>query len=184
MEAMRILNHPYYDTPHYPTRAWTGERACALARLRARTVRQLRRAEGGIRQALRLREYRLRHRARALHDCLRPGGGCGGARRGAGAVQGSWCARGELDAEPAVGELGSLFIQRSGLAGHQCAAGSDRIRQLHLAQQPRHLRAHRRRRRDQVGNRACGTVYHLATRDEMLPRFSTGEMPKPPARSQ
>jgi carboxypeptidase Q len=30
----------------------------------------------------------------------------------------------------------------------------------------------------------AATVYHLATRDEMLPRFSTGEMPKPPARPQ
>jgi hypothetical protein len=30
----------------------------------------------------------------------------------------------------------------------------------------------------------AATVYHLATRGEMLPRFSTGEMPTPPDRSQ
>jgi hypothetical protein len=30
----------------------------------------------------------------------------------------------------------------------------------------------------------AATVYHLATRDEMLPRFSTGEMPTRPARGQ
>jgi len=30
----------------------------------------------------------------------------------------------------------------------------------------------------------AATVYHLATRDEMLPRFSNGEMPKRPARAQ
>jgi hypothetical protein len=30
----------------------------------------------------------------------------------------------------------------------------------------------------------AATVYHLATRDEMLPRFSAGEMPKRPGRSQ
>ena len=30
----------------------------------------------------------------------------------------------------------------------------------------------------------AATVYHLATRDEMLPRFSSGEMPSPPRRSQ
>ena len=30
----------------------------------------------------------------------------------------------------------------------------------------------------------AATVYHLATRDEMLPRFSDGEMPKRPARAQ
>ena len=47
-------------------------------------------------------------------------------------------------------------IQRSGAARHQRAAGSHRVRQLHLAQQPRHVRAHRGRRCDQVGDRACG----------------------------
>jgi len=30
----------------------------------------------------------------------------------------------------------------------------------------------------------AATVYHLATRDEMLPRFSKGEMPKRPGRAQ
>ena len=30
----------------------------------------------------------------------------------------------------------------------------------------------------------AATVYHLATRDEMLPRFSNGEMPKRPDRAQ
>jgi Zn-dependent M28 family amino/carboxypeptidase len=29
----------------------------------------------------------------------------------------------------------------------------------------------------------AGTVYHLAMRDELLPRFSKGDMPRPPARS-
>ena len=30
----------------------------------------------------------------------------------------------------------------------------------------------------------AATVYHLATRDEMLPRFSKGEMPRRPAQSR
>ena len=50
--------------------------------------------------------------------------------------------------------------------------GPDRIQQPHVAHEPRHLRAHRRDDVKQSAMTIASTVYHLAMRDEMLPRFS------------
>ena len=187
MEAVRILK-AIRVAPRRTIRLalWSGEEQGmrgSRAYVRA-TVRDLRRAEGGIQQALGLHEHRLRHGSRALHDGVRSTGGRGRARRDAGAVQGSRCARRELDAEPAGGELRSLRIQRSGLPGIN--ALQDPIEYDSYTWHS-NLDTYERIVEEDVIKSAivlAATVYHLATRDEMLPRFSNGEMPKRPGRAQ
>ena len=51
--------------------------------------------------------------------------------------------------------LGSHVVQRSGPARHRRRTGSDRVQLAHLAHQPRHLRAHHRKRRAGVGDGDC-----------------------------
>ena len=76
----------------------------------------------------------------------------GGAARGVRAVRGLRRARRRRDAQPAQRRHRQHVVQRSGPARHRPRPGSDRVSELHLAHQPRHLRAHRRRRREALGD--------------------------------
>ena len=132
-----------------------------------------------------LHEHRLRHGSRALHDCLRSSGRRGRARRDAGAVQGSRCARRELDrgAGRSANSDHSAFSE-AGLPGIN--ALQDPIEYDNYTWHS-NLDTYERIVEEDVIKSAivlAATVYHLATRDEMLPRFSNGEMPKRPARAQ
>ena len=60
-------------------------------------------------------------------------------------VHGSRAARRDDDAQPAGGEHRCVFVRGRRPAWRECAAGSDRIPVIHMAHQPRHLRARRRR---------------------------------------
>ena len=159
MEAVRILK-AIGVTPRRTIRLalWSGEEqglrgSRAYVRQQFGTFEEPKPAYSEI---VGLCEHRLRHGSRAFHDRVRSSDGRGRASRGARAVQGSRRARCQRDAQPAVGQLRSLVIQRSRAARYQHAAGSHRVPQSHLAQQPGYLRAHCGRRCDQVGNRACG----------------------------
>ena len=61
---------------------------------------------------------------------------------------------GRLDhAQPPHRRHRQHLVQRGGTPGHRPEPGSDRVRQLHVAHQPRHLRTHCRGRRAEVGDR-------------------------------
>ncbi len=85
-----------------------------------------------------------------------PERGGDGASQGRGAVFGP--RRGGRDhvEEPPHGRHRPHVVQRGGPAGHRDAARSDGIPVAHLAHQSRHLRAHRRRRREGAGGGDCG----------------------------
>ena len=63
--------------------------------------------------------------------------------------------RRQRHAEPPPRRHGLDVVQRGGPARHRHPAGSDRIQLAHLAHQPRHLRAHHRRRCAAVGDGDC-----------------------------
>ena len=74
-------------------------------------------------------------------------------------------------------------VQQRRAAGHRLRAGSDRIQQRTPGtptSTPTSASSKRTRSSRRSRLRRC--VYHLAMRDEMLPRFTAEEMPPPPAR--
>ncbi len=54
------------------------------------------------------------------------------------------------------GGTDSTSFNEAGSARHRRAAGSDRVPDAHVAHEPRHLRAHHRRRCQEVGDGDCG----------------------------
>ena len=90
--------------------------------------------------------------------------------------------RRHVHAQPPPRRLRSHVVQRGRPAGHRRRPGSDRVRHLHLAHEPRHLRARHRERRAGVGDgdcRArsitsrCGMRSSRGSRKEQMPALPT-----------
>ena len=79
-----------------------------------------------------------------------------GPSRGHRTVQGPGRPRRHHDPQPSARRLRPHVVQRGRAAGHRRPAGSDSIQLIHVAHQPRHLRADRRGGCGEVGDRDRG----------------------------
>ena len=189
MEAARILKVIGVQ-PRRTIRValWSGEEEGLLGSLAY--VKQHfgigRNADAGVRDARRLPQHRLRHGAatRRLASSVRP-------RRPRSCAR-FWrrsricgVAGASATTSRATGGTDSTSFNNAGLPGHRLRSGLDRVRQPHASHEPRHLRTrHRRGRPTTLRSWSRRTLYQLAMRDEMLPRFATADMPPvPPQRS-
>ena len=75
-------------------------------------------------------------------------------------------------------------VQQRRAARHRLRPGSHRIQHPHAPHEPRQLRAHHRRATSRTRpSSSRPTLYQLAMRDEMVPRFAPSDMPPPVPRN-
>ena len=183
MEAARILT-AIGVKPRRTIRValWSGEEQGLLGS--QAYVREhfgtLRGAEAGVREARRLLQHRQRHGPRARHDDLRPAGGGDDPARSAGVVRGPRTAWRDDDAQPAGGGTDAFSFAAAGLPGIN--ALQDPIEYQSYTWHT-NLDTYERVVEDDVKKSAivmAAAVYHVAMRDELLPRFTAEQMPRRP----
>ena len=183
LEAIRILQrHRRQAAPHDPPGAVERRRAGAarLAGLREGALRHVREPEARVRELRRLLQHRLRHRPRARHDGVRPARGGGDPARGDapfadngvfGATPRSSRRRGGSD-HTSFNEAGlpGIGVQQDPIeyGTHTWHTNLDTYERIieNDAQQSAMVIA--------------AAVYHLAMRDEKLPRLPKEQMPPLP----
>ena len=159
-------------------------RAARLAGLRQGALRIVREPEAGVREARRLSEHRLRHRPRARRRRLRSAGGGGDPAPDAGAVRRPRRRRRVGDAQPHGRRHRQHVVQQRRAAGHRLRPGS--------RSNTTRTRTTRTSTTTSASSKAtsrtsaiviAATLYQLAMRDEMVPRFAPSDMPPPVPRN-
>ena len=115
-------------------------------------------SEARLRKVRWLFQYRFRHRPRARRRRVWSAGGADIMREILKPFKDDGVVGASLFAQPQPGRFRQHFLQPGRPARHRHGPGSDRVSVKHLAHEPRHLRTHSRRRREE-GRGQSGVVY-------------------------